>query len=84
MWYRVVRAATREQEASTGPGRAEDEGQAGGILPGPPQECPGCGEPGPVAVFDGSRTNFLCRRCGSCWRMGMGYIWLVDGGPPRP
>ncbi|HET6794046.1 MAG TPA: hypothetical protein VFH45_06370 [Acidimicrobiales bacterium] len=73
--------AAADHTGQTGAGHGASAGSdLPGILPGPPQECPGCGEPHPLAVFDGSRTNFLCRRCGSSWHVGMGYIWLVDAG----
>jgi hypothetical protein len=49
----------------------------GGIVPGPPKTCPSCGEPAPEAVWDGSRTNFLCHQCGTCWHLGMGWVWAT-------
>src|SRR5579884_4040133 len=52
--------------------------EAGGVIPGPPQRCPGCGEPSPEPVHVGSETNFFCHRCGTCWHIGMGYLWAVS------
>lgn len=40
-------------------------------------ECPSCS--GEVeAVSDGEETNFLCRRCGCCWNVELGWVRRVD------
>ena len=49
----------------------------GGVIPGPPRRCPDCGQPAPQPVLAGSEINFLCHRCGTCWHIGMGYLWAV-------
>ena len=64
---------TARQEGPVDPGLFDH----GRLTPGPPRRCANCGEPHPEPVFDGSNTNFLCHRCGTCWHVGMGFLWPV-------
>jgi CBS domain-containing protein len=49
-------------------------GKSGWIL----DRCPRCAGEHLYTVFDGERTNFLCRTCNRCWSNGTGSIRQVD------
>lgn len=40
--------------------------------------CPECGNGRLEAVFDGVATNFLCRRCGTCWHAELEWVHRVN------
>ena len=44
--------------------------------------CPRCGCEEMEAVSDGETMNFRCLGCAACWHVELGYIGLVDTGPP--
>ena len=47
--------------------------------PGPPFDCPICGEDGLLtATDDGELVNFLCHTCGTCWHPELGWLRQVD------
>ncbi len=53
------------------------------------QRCPKCFSTAIDPVVDGDEVNFLCRVCGRCWHIELGYVHRVDprtcgGCPHRP
>jgi hypothetical protein len=50
------------------------------LLAGLVGPCPECNNGILQAVFDGERTNFLCRNCGRCWHPELAWVTRVDPG----
>lgn len=40
--------------------------------------CPTCGNGQLTPVSDGEDTNFLCRDCGACWHVCLGWVDRVN------
>lgn len=51
---------------------------------GPPERCPGCNAAGLTCTTAGDLVTFLCRACGSCWHIELGYVYRVSSEPAEP
>jgi hypothetical protein len=47
-------------------------------IPDDVMECPHCGAGDLEVAWDGELTNFLCRRCWSCWHLELGVVQRID------
>jgi hypothetical protein len=64
---------------STPAGRAA--GQVATVFPGPPKDCPLCGESDPKVVVDGGGVHFRCSGCGAAIYVEQGRLWALRAVP---
>ena len=63
-----------------GPGADDDDRVDANtrMLAGRIGPCPSCGNGRLSPVSDGEETNFLCRECGACWHVSLGWVDRVN------